>query len=110
MPVFEAEENAVTRLAQEQGRLAVVELAFEAAREGNPRPGWCSTTLTWSPDYERLIEECLAAGIQIDAIGLQTHMHQGFRGRGADSRHPGSLRAVRAAAAADRDDPACPAT
>ncbi|HWJ86293.1 MAG TPA: endo-1,4-beta-xylanase, partial [Cellulomonas sp.] len=32
------------------------------------------------PDYERLVEECLAAGIEIDAIGLQTHMHQGYRG------------------------------
>jgi GH35 family endo-1,4-beta-xylanase len=33
-----------------------------------------------SPDYERVIEECLDAGIRIDALGLQTHMHQGFRG------------------------------
>ena len=27
-----------------------------------------------------MIEECLDAGIAIDAIGLQTHMHQGYRG------------------------------
>lgn len=33
-----------------------------------------------SEDYERVIEEYLDAGLPIDAIGLQTHMHQGFRG------------------------------
>ena len=31
-------------------------------------------------EYAHLIEECLAAGVVLDAIGLQTHMHQGFRG------------------------------
>ncbi len=80
LPVFEAEQNAVTRLAQERGRLAVVELAFAAAREGNPSARLVLNDFDLSPDYERVIEECLAAGIQIDAIGLQTHMHQGFRG------------------------------
>ncbi|MEO9095462.1 MAG: endo-1,4-beta-xylanase, partial [Microbacteriaceae bacterium] len=32
---------------------------------------------------ECLIEGVLEAGIQIDAIGLQTHMHQGYRGEDA---------------------------
>jgi len=34
-----------------------------------------------SVDYEHLIEECLAAGVRIDALGLQSHMHQGAWGR-----------------------------
>ena len=33
-----------------------------------------------SSAYECLIEGVLEAGIRIDAIGLQTHMHQGYRG------------------------------
>ena len=33
-----------------------------------------------SADYEHLIEDCLAAGIRIDALGLQSHMHQGYWG------------------------------
>ena len=33
-----------------------------------------------SADYEHLIEGCLEAGIQIDALGLQSHMHQGYWG------------------------------
>jgi len=33
--------------------------------------------------YEDLIERCLEAGIRIDAIGVQTHMYQGYRGEEA---------------------------
>ena len=36
LPVFEAEENAVTRLARARGRRHVIRLAFEAARAANP--------------------------------------------------------------------------
>lgn len=80
LPVFTAEENAVTRLAQVKGRVEMVRLAFDSAREGNPRARLVLNDFDLSADYEHLIEECLAAGITIDAIGLQTHMHQGFRG------------------------------
>jgi GH35 family endo-1,4-beta-xylanase len=80
MPVFDKEPNGLTRLCARDGRVATVRLAFEAARAADP----CATLLLndfdLSPDYERLIEDCLAAGVRIDAIGLQTHMHQGYRG------------------------------
>ena len=33
-----------------------------------------------SGHYAQLIEECLEAGIAIDAIGVQSHMHQGWWG------------------------------
>ena len=33
-----------------------------------------------STAYECLIEGVLEAGIQVDAIGLQSHMHQGYWG------------------------------
>lgn len=80
MPVFEKEDNAITRLAADRGRVAMVRLTFEAAREANPSACLVLNDFDLSVDYERLIEECLAAGIRIDAIGLQTHMHQGYRG------------------------------
>ncbi|WP_345800106.1 endo-1,4-beta-xylanase [Microbacterium sp. AZCO] len=80
LPVFTAEENAITRLADVRGRVAMVRLAFETARAANPRARLVLNDFDLSPAYEALIEECLAAGIPIDAIGLQTHMHQGFRG------------------------------
>jgi endo-1,4-beta-xylanase len=80
MPVFTAERNGITRLAQEVGRLEMVRMTFEAARETNPAATLLINDFDLSADYERLIEECLEAGIRIDAIGLQSHMHQGYRG------------------------------
>ncbi len=83
LPVFEAEENAVTELAKVRGRVAMVRLAFETARAANPRARLVLNDFDLSVDYENLIEECLAAGVEIDALGLQTHMHQGYRGEAA---------------------------
>lgn len=80
LPVFTAEDNAVTRLAQRRGQVGMVRLAFEEARAANPGARLVLNDFDLSADYERLIEDCLTAGIRIDAIGLQTHMHQGYRG------------------------------
>lgn len=80
LPVFEAEENAVTRLARARGRRHVIRLAFEAARAANPAARLVLNDFDLTPDYEAVIEECLEAGVPIDAIGLQTHMHKGYRG------------------------------
>jgi GH35 family endo-1,4-beta-xylanase len=80
LPVFTAEENAVTRLARREGRVAMVRLAFETARAADPGVTLLLNDFNMSPQYERLVEECLAAGIRIDALGLQSHMHQGYWG------------------------------
>ncbi|MGN8244523.1 endo-1,4-beta-xylanase [Cellulomonas soli] len=80
MPVFDKEDNAITRLAQRLGRVETVRLAFETARAANPGARLLLNDFDLSSDYEHLIEDCLAAGIQIDALGLQTHMHQGYWG------------------------------
>ena len=58
----------------------MVRMAFEEARAANSNGRFVLNDFDLSDDYERLIEECLDAGIEIDAIGVQTHMHQGFRG------------------------------
>ncbi|MEE1618694.1 endo-1,4-beta-xylanase [Brachybacterium sp. J153] len=80
LPVFEAEENAITRLARARGRREVIRLAVETARAADPAARLVLNDFDLSPAFEDVIEECLEAGLGIDAIGLQTHMHQGFRG------------------------------
>jgi len=80
MPVFEAEANAVTPLCRAKGRIATVRLAFEVARSASPHATLLINDFDLSSAYECLIEGVLAAGVKIDAIGLQTHMQQGYRG------------------------------
>ena len=80
MPVFDRGENGITRMAQRLGRVGIVAATFEAARETNPGATLLLNDFDLSADYERLIEGCLEAGIRIDALGLQSHMHQGWWG------------------------------
>jgi endo-1,4-beta-xylanase len=82
MPVFENEEqhNAVTRLCRRHGRIAMVRLAFEEARRAAPEVTLVLNDFDMSTAYECLIEGVLEAGIEPDAIGLQSHMHQGYWG------------------------------
>lgn len=80
MPVFDKEDNGITRLCRKLGRVETVRLAFETARGANPGATLLLNDFNMSASYERLIEECLEAGIRIDALGLQSHMHQGYWG------------------------------
>ena len=80
MPVFDRYDNGITRLARELGRVGIVRLVFDAARAANPAATFLINDFDLSADYERLIEDCLAAGVTIDAIGMQSHMHQGYWG------------------------------
>ena len=83
MPVFDNGANRITDLARAKGRIAMVRLAFEEARAANPSATLLINDFDLSSAYECLIEGVLEAGVRIDAIGLQTHMHQGFRGEEA---------------------------
>jgi endo-1,4-beta-xylanase len=80
MPRFTAETNAITPLAQSLGRVGMVKLAVETSRAANPAARLVVNDFLLTDEYAHLLEECLEAGIDFDAIGLQTHMHQGFRG------------------------------
>lgn len=82
MPVFDNEDrpNAITRLCQRLGRIPMARLAFEEARAAAGGVRLVLNDFNMSPAYERLIEDVLEAGIQVDAIGLQSHMHQGYWG------------------------------
>ncbi|GID33249.1 endo-1,4-beta-xylanase [Paractinoplanes brasiliensis] len=82
MPKFvnEPHRNAITRLAAERGRIATVQFAFAEARAAGPTATLLLNDFDMSEAYERLIEGVLGAGVQVDAIGLQSHMHQGYWG------------------------------
>lgn len=80
MPVFTAEENAITPLARVKGRVEMIRMAFEEARAENPGATLLLNDFDMSTAYECLIEAVLEAGIRIDRLGLQSHMHQGYWG------------------------------
>ncbi len=82
MPVFdnEPQENAVTRLCRHRGRIPLVRLAFDEARAADPGVTLVLNDFDLSTAYECLIEGVLEAGVRVDALGLQTHMHQGYWG------------------------------
>lgn len=80
MPVFDRYDNGITRLCRELGRVEMVRLAFETARRANPGATLLLNDFDTSADFEHVIEACLDAGIAIDALGIQSHMHQGWWG------------------------------
>lgn len=80
MPIFTAEENAITRLCAKMGRVELVKAVFDMARRTDPSATLLINDFNTSEQYRRLIADCLAAGADIDVIGIQSHQHQGFWG------------------------------
>ena len=80
MPIFDRYDNGITRLCKELGRIELIRKMFEAARAFNPQATLLLNDFDVSPAYDILIEGCLEAGVKIDVIGIQTHMHQGYWG------------------------------
>ena len=76
MPRFSRYDNGVTRICAERGRISLIKDLFAAAREANPAATLLINDYDTSVAYDILIEGLLAAGVQIDAIGIQSHMHQ----------------------------------
>lgn len=80
MPFFDRYDNAVTRICKANGQVGLVKKVFEACHTANPKASFLINDFNMSPAYEKLIADCLDAGIKIDAIGLQSHQHQGYWG------------------------------
>jgi endo-1,4-beta-xylanase len=80
MPIFDKYDNGITRIAKELGRVGLIKTMFEAARSANTNAILLLNDFNVSPAYENLIEECFEAGANIDVIGIQSHMHQGYWG------------------------------
>ena len=81
MPVFDKYDNAITRVCRETGRVRLVREVFRAARETNPEAILLINDFNVSEAYEILLAELLEADVPIDAIGIQSHQHQGYWGR-----------------------------
>jgi len=81
MPIFDKYDNGITRISQELGRVGIVKEMFAKTREMNPNATLLLNDFNTSINYEILIDGCLNAGIEIDAIGIQSHQHQGYWGR-----------------------------
>lgn len=80
MPVFDKYDNAVTRLCKKYGQVELVKEVFAAAKAANPEGTFLINDFNTSPQYEELLEKCLDAGVEISAIGIQSHQHQGYWG------------------------------
>ncbi len=80
MPIFDKYDNAITRICKDLGRVGIIREVFQAARETNPGATLLLNDFNTSTNYEILMEGCLACGIPIDVIGIQSHQHQGYWG------------------------------
>lgn len=81
MPVFDKYDNGITRICMEMGRIELIRNMFETTREIAPNAFLVLNDFDVSSAYDILVEGCLAAGIKIDGIGIQSHMHQGYWGQ-----------------------------
>lgn len=80
MPIFDKYDNAITRVCKEIGRIPLVREVFAAAKAADPGATLLINDFNTSISYEILIEGLLEAGVPIDAIGIQSHQHQGYWG------------------------------
>jgi GH35 family endo-1,4-beta-xylanase len=80
MPDHEGGKGAIPQLCQKLGRVELIKQTFVAARAANPKAFLLLNDFNTSPKYEALIKDCLAAGVPIDAVGIQSHQHGGYRG------------------------------
>lgn len=80
MPIFNKYDNAITRICRDLGRVGIIREVFAAARQSNPGATLLLNDFNTSINYEILLEGCLACGIPVDAIGIQSHQHQGYWG------------------------------
>lgn len=80
MPVFNKYDNGITRICKQLGRFNTIRTMFETARSTGTTAVLILNDYDVSPAYEILIEGCLEAGVRIDVIGIQSHMHQGYWG------------------------------
>lgn len=78
MPIFKQYDNGITRICKELGRIRTVREMFHATKMANPDATLLINDFETSEAYDILVEGCLEAGIPIDAIGIQSHMHQGY--------------------------------
>ncbi|MCG3181158.1 MAG: Anti-sigma-I factor RsgI6 [Phycisphaerae bacterium] len=79
MPNFRA-PNGISNECRKVGRVELLKQVFDTARKANPKATLLLNDYDTSAAYEKLIEQSLKAGVPIDVIGIQSHMHTGYWG------------------------------
>jgi len=80
MPEYTATPNQITPLCRQIGLVELIRQTFEAARAVNAGATLLLNDYDHTAQCEKLIAECLDAGVAIDVIGIQSHMHLGYFG------------------------------
>jgi GH35 family endo-1,4-beta-xylanase len=82
MPDFQegGKSNPISQLCRKMSRLEIIKQTFAAAVKANPKATLLLNDFDTSPKYAELIDQCLKAGVRIDVVGIQSHMHGGYRG------------------------------
>ena len=76
----ERSAQALLRLYERDGRLKVVQAVFAAARRADPKATLILNDFDTSAKFEKLIVDTLKAGVPVDVIGIQSHMHDRYWG------------------------------
>ena len=72
--------NPATQLCQKYGRVRLLKLAFDQARRANPVATLLINDYETSKAYLKLLKDCIEAHVPFNAIGIQSHMHEGAWG------------------------------
>jgi GH35 family endo-1,4-beta-xylanase len=80
MPLFNRYDNAMTRICKERGRIKLIRDLFREARAASETATLLINDFETTEAYDILVEGLLEAGVKIDVIGIQSHMHQGWWG------------------------------
>jgi len=80
MPGHEDGKKAISRLCSHLGQAGLIGKCFAEARKANPRAKLLLNDYVIDRRFEKLIDDCIEAGVAIDVIGIQSHMHAGYRG------------------------------
>ncbi|MBT3198819.1 MAG: 1,4-beta-xylanase [Phycisphaerales bacterium] len=81
MPKFSRKgQTALRDVCKKTGQVELIKQCFAVARKTNPKATLLLNDYQLGRSYEKLIADSLAAGVKIDAIGLQSHMHSKYRG------------------------------
>ena len=78
MPTCQVEPNDISKLCSKIGQVELIKEVFAAARKSNPDSFLLlNDFMVGGDEYPKLIAQCLNAGVDVNAIGLQSHMHTG---------------------------------
>jgi len=78
--VMPKHNNAIGHLGQSLGRRQLIQRTFAKARRADPSATLLLNDFILDEKFQQLIRECLDAGVSIDAIGIQSHMHSRYWG------------------------------